>query len=124
MNAIINLGKYLYAIPFGIFGIMHFMNADDMAGMPPFGGSIMVYITGLALVAAAVSIIIGKMDKLASVLLAVLLLLFVFTMHLSGVMSGDEAQMMTSMPNLLKDTALAGAALMYASMAKDDAVIG
>ena len=58
MNAIINLGKYLYAIPMAIFGVMHFMNADAMAGMAPFGGAIMIYITGLALVAAAVSIII------------------------------------------------------------------
>ncbi len=124
MNAIINLGKYLYAIPMAIFGIMHFMNADAMAEMAPFGGAIMVYITGLALVAAAVSIIIGKMDKLASLLLALMLLIFVFSMHLPGVMSGDEAQMMTAMPALLKDTALAGAALMYASMAKDNAVIG
>ncbi len=124
MNAIINLGKYLFAIPFAIFGIMHFMNAEAMAGMTPFGGVIMVYITGLALVAAAVSIIIGKMDKLASVLLALMLLIFVFAIHLPGVMSGDEAQMMISMPNVLKDTMLAGGALMYASMAKDNAVIG
>ena len=99
MNAVINLGKYLYALPMAIFGIMHFMNADAMAGMAPFGGAIMVYITGLALVAAAVSIIIGKMDKLASVLLAVMLLIFVFAIHVPGVMSGDEAQMMTSMPS-------------------------
>lgn len=124
MNAVINLGKYLYALPMAIFGIMHFMNADAMAGMAPFGGAIMVYITGLALVAAAVSIIIGKMDKLASVLLAVMLLIFVFAIHVPGVMSGDEAQMMTSMPAMLKDIALAGGALMYASTAKDDAVIG
>ena len=126
MNAIINLGKYLYAIPFAIFGIMHFMNADAMAGMAPFGGAIMVYITGLALVAAAVSIIIGKMDKLASVLLAAMLLIFVFAMHLPGLMSaGDNEQMAQMfMTSMLKDTALAGAALMYASMAKDDSVIG
>ena len=123
MNAIINLGKYLFAIPFAIFGIMHFMNADAMAGMAP-GGVGMVYFTGAALIAAAVSIIIGKMDKLASVLLAVMLILFVLLIHLPGVMSGDEAQMMISMPALLKDFALAGGALVYAGNAKDNFVIG
>ena len=123
MNAIINLGKYIYALPFAIFGIMHFMNAGAMAGMAP-GGVAMVYFSGLALIAAAVSIIIGKMDKLASVLLAVMLILFVLLIHLPGVMSGDEAQMMSSMPNLLKDLALAGGALIYAGNAKDNAVIG
>ena len=120
MNAIINLGKYFFALPMAIFGIFHFMSADTMAEMAPFGGAIMVYITGLALIAAAVSIIIGKMDKLASVLLALMLLIFVFSIHLPGVMGGNEM----SMPSLLKDVALAGGALMYASMAKDDAVIG
>lgn len=123
MNAIIKLGKYLYAIPFALFGLMHFANAGMMAGMAP-GGVAMVYFTGAALVAAAVSILIGKMDKLAAVLLAVMLLIFVMAIHLPGVMSGDEGKMMASMPAMLKDIALAGAALMYAGMAKDDAVIG
>jgi uncharacterized membrane protein len=124
MNGIINLGKYLFALPMAIFGIMHFMNAKAMAGMAPFGGEVMVYISGAALIAAAVSIFIGKMDKLAAVLLALLLIIFVLSIHLPGVMSGDEAQMMSSMPNLLKDVALAGGALMYAGMAKDNAVVG
>lgn len=75
MNSLISLGKYLFAIPFAIFGIMHFVAADQMAAMAP-GGTIMVYVSGLCLILAAVSIILGKLDKLASVLLAVLLLLF------------------------------------------------
>ena len=65
MNAVLNLGKYLYAIPMAIFGIMHFMFADAMAGMAP-GGKFMVYFTGLALVLAGVSMVIGKYDKLAA----------------------------------------------------------
>ena len=124
MNGIINLGKYIYAIPFAIFGIMHFGNAKSMAAMAPFGGEIMVYFTGVALLAAAVSIMIGKMDKLASVLLALMLIGFVGGIHLPGVMSGVEERMMASMPNLLKDLSLAGAALMYAGVAKDKAIIG
>lgn len=124
MNAIINLGKYIYAIPFAIFGLMHFANASSMAAMAPFGGVAIVYFTGAALVAAAVSILIGKMDKLAAFLLGIMLISFVLGIHIPGVMSGDEAQMMTSMPNMLKDLSLAGAAWMYAGIAKDDAVIG
>lgn len=125
MNGIINLGKYLYALPMAIFGIFHFMNAKSMAGMTPFGGEIMVYVTGVALIAAAVSIFIGKMDKLAAVLLALMLLIFVFSIHLPGVMNAaDEGAMAMSMTSLLKDVALTGGALMYAAMAKDDAVIG
>ena len=120
MNAILGIGKYLYAIPFAIFGIFHFMGAKDMAGMA-FGSSFLVYLSGAALLAAAVSMVIGKMDKLAAVLLALFLLLTAFLVHLGPASGGDQA----ATGNFLKDIMLAGAALMYAnSVAKDNAVIG
>ena len=126
MDKVLNLGKYIFAVPFAIFGVMHLMNADAMAGMAPFGGAIIVYITGIALLAAAISIIIGKMDKLAATLLGVMLLLFVFLIHVPGVSNAaDDMAAQTSMLNLLKDLSLAGAAWMYAALgAKDNAVIG
>ncbi len=120
MNAVLNLGKFLYAIPFAVFGAFHFMNLEGMASMAP-GGKITVIISGLGLIAAAVSMIIGKLDKLASVLLAVMLLLFVALVHAKGAFSGDQG----AMSGFLKDIMLAGAALMYAkTTAKDNAVIG
>lgn len=120
MNAILNIGKYLFAIPFLIFGAFHFMNASAMAGAA-FGSEILVYISGAALIAATVSMVIGKMDKLASVLLAVFLLLTALLVHLNGATAGDQS----ATGNFLKDIMLAGAALMYAKyVAKDNAVIG
>ncbi|MBK6362047.1 MAG: DoxX family protein [Saprospiraceae bacterium] len=116
MNSLISLGKYFFAIPFAIFGIMHFVGADQMAGMAP-GGVIMVYISGLCLILAAVSIIIGKYDKLASVLLAVLLILFLIP-HFQN-LSTNEAELF----NILKNVSLAGGALLYASIAKDNSYI-
>ncbi len=122
MNALLGAGKYLFAIPFLIFGAFHFMNADAMAGMVPLpGGAIWVYLTGVALIAAAVSIFMGKMDKLATFLLGVMLLIFVLALHLKGAMAGDQ----TSTSMLLKDMAMAGGAWIYAAYAaKDNAVIG
>jgi uncharacterized membrane protein len=122
MNAILNLGKWLFAVPFLVFGVFHFLGAKDMAGMAPFGGEIMVYITGAALVAAAVSMFIGKYDKLATVLLALMLILFIVFIH--GPAAGDSSNQ-SAMPSLLKDLALAGAALLYAkNEAKDNSIIG
>ncbi len=117
MNSIISLGKYLFAIPMAVFGIMHFGAADAMAAMAP-GGKIMVYITGVALVLAAVSIVIGKIDKLASVLLGVMLLLFIIP-HAQNLAANEM-----EMANILKNIALAGGAFMYASQAKDNSYIG
>lgn len=109
MNNLPVAGKYMFAIPMAIFGIFHFMNANGMAGMVPSympGGTLWVYLTGAALVAAAVAIIIGKRAKMASQLLGLMLLLFALLIHLVAVMNGSDS----SMPSLLKDVALAGGA--------------
>ncbi|CAN1566559.1 hypothetical protein MCERE19_02937 [Spirosomataceae bacterium] len=109
------LGRFLLAVPMAIFGILHFMAADAMAGMVPLpGGVIWVYVSGFALIAAAVSIILQKKARLASSLLAVLLLIFVFAIHLPSALKGGDAGQF-SMMSLLKDLAIAGGALIYAS---------
>ena len=125
LNSITSLGKWLFIVPFAAFGIMHFMGADKMAGMVPIpGGAIWVYITGLGMLAFALSVILGKMDKLAALLLALLLLLYVVLLHLPGAMKGDEMSQMSIM-SLLKDIGLAGGALMYArGFAQDSSVVG
>lgn len=111
------VARFLFAIPMLIFGMMHFMKADMMSGMVPLpGGVFWVYLTGLGLVAAAISIFIQKYTKVACLLLAVMLMMFVLTIHLPGVMSGDEAKMQMAMPNMLKDMALAGGALLLAGI--------
>ncbi len=116
MSGLLKLGKWLYALPMLVFGVMHFLAAPDMEGMVPLpGGIFWVYLTGVALVAAAVAIFIGKMDKLAATLLGVMLLIFALSIHLPNVMGGDE----TSMISLLKDISLAGGAWLYAQMAVD-----
>lgn len=120
MNAILNLGKYLFAIPFIVFALFHFMGAEAMAPMA-FGSTILVYLTGLCLLLAGVSMLMGKMDKLATALLGVFLLLMVIFVHLGGAMDGDQA----ATGNVLKDLMLAGASWLYAGhVAKDNAVIG
>jgi len=105
------IARWLYALPFGIFGLMHFMAAGDMAGMVPIpGGVFWVYLTGAALIAACVSFIIEKQTRLAGLLLALMLIIFVLSIHLPNVMGGDQA----SMSSMFKDLALAGAALFIA----------
>ena len=108
MNVLTNqVSRYLYALPFGIFGIFHFMNASGMAGMVPIpGGVFWIYLTGLAHLAACVSIIIETKTRLAGLLLGVMLLIFALSIHLPGAIEGSQA----STSNFLKDVALAGAA--------------
>lgn len=113
MNVLTNqVSRYLYALPFGVFGILHFMNASAMAGMVPIpGGVFWIYLTGLAHLAACISIIIEKKTRLACLLLGVMLLIFVLSIQLPGLIGAEDPQtMQTFMRGFLKDTALAGAA--------------
>ncbi len=121
MKGVISLGKYLYAIPFAVFGLFHFMNAEGMAGMVPLpGGVFWVYLTGVAHFAFVISVLIGKLDKLAAVLFSLMLLIFALSIWLPQ--AGMENQ--SAMTALLKDLSLSGGALLYAAQAKDDSVIG
>lgn len=110
----------MYAIPMMIFGLMHLANGGAMSGMVPSYlpfGIVWVYITGIALIAAAISIIIGKKDKLSALLLGIMLVLFALTIHLPGTFNPETAMM--SMPMLLKDTALAGASFLISGLGND-----
>ena len=108
------LGKYLYTVPFVWFGIQHFTNAAALAGMVPIpGGSLWVYLTGVCLLAASVSVYTGKHTVLAMNLLGLLLLLIVVTIHVPGIMGGGAGTWMTPM---VHTTGLAGGAFVLAGV--------
>lgn len=113
------VARILFALPFLVFGLMHFVGADSMAGMVPVpGGVFWVYLTGVAMVAAAVAIISARMASLACLLLACLLLVYVVTMHIPQAMSTDPGAQQMGMIGALKDIGLMGAALSFAGIFK------
>lgn len=103
------IAEIVFALVIGMFGANHFMKTDMMAGYIPSympgDASIWVYITGAALILAAIAIIINMQKTLACYLLAAMLLVFVFTLHLKPAMDGN-------LGSLLKDTAMAMAAIL------------
>ncbi|MBN1637736.1 MAG: DoxX family membrane protein [Ignavibacteriales bacterium] len=111
------IAKIIYAIPMLAFGIMHFIYADAMTGaVPSFipGGIFWVYLTGIALVTAAISIVTGILTRPASLLLALMLFIFMVTIHLPGMFSETTRQ--ASMLPFLKDMGLAAGALLIAGL--------
>jgi len=76
----------------------------------------MVYFTGLALIAGAISIVIKKKAALAALLLGVFFILTALSVHLKSLMGGDEM----AMPMLLKDIALAGGAFFMSGVFKKE----
>lgn len=116
------LARLLFAIPFGVFGIIHFMAGSEMAGMVPEfipGSGVWVYLTGAALMGACVSIVAQIRVALVCYLLAGLLLVFAFTVHLPGALSENP----NAISNLLKDLSLAGGALFLAALYSENSGI-
>jgi putative oxidoreductase len=118
-NSIISrIGVILYALVIAFFGINHFLHGTGMQNSVPrfIPYSIFwVYLTGGLLIAAAIAFLINKQVRLAGLLLAVFLILIVLTVHLPAVMdSAGDSRVSIAMTNLIKDTGLAGAALIIA----------
>jgi uncharacterized membrane protein len=109
-----------------VFGIYHFRHPKELLiYIPAFvpGGIIWVYFVGGAFILAALAFITNRLVGLAGYLLAVLLFIFVLTVHLPNYLnSGDPDMRQIALVNLLKDTALAAFALYIASNARGQRV--
>jgi len=121
MNKFLLTGRILFALPFGIFGLNHFLITEVFVGqMTSFipGAGFTVILTGMALIAACTSIIINKYVRLSCILLAVLLLLFILSIHIPNLIYMTDKAL--PMINLLKDTSLLGGALMIAGLSEEE----
>lgn len=118
MNQLKELGRLLYGIPMIVFGVFHFVNMRSLSTIVPAiipGDTFWVILTGAALIAAGVSIVIKKQVRMTCYFLAVMLLVFVFLVHLPGALNGE----MLAINSLLKDAALSGGAIMLGQAYKD-----
>ena len=117
MKNLTAIGRILFALPFAVFGLNHFIMVDFFTGMLSSfipGTSFTIVLTGIALIAASISIIIKKYIRLSCILLAILLFIFITSIHIPRLF--DDATRMISLFALLKDTALMGGALMIAGI--------
>ena len=111
------IGRILFALPFGIFGLNHFVMVDFFTGMLTSfipGTGFTVLLTGVFLILASISIIINKFARLSCYLLSALLLIFILSIHVPGLFGEGQAANMALM-QLLKDTSLMGGALLLAT---------
>jgi putative oxidoreductase len=113
-TSMINIARILFAIPFLIFGAMHLLYAKAMVAVVPAfipGGILWVYLTGIVLVVTALSFITNIQIKIAGYCLAGMLLVFILTIHIPGIVSKNPVIVRWSMLALLKDFCLAAAAI-------------
>jgi putative oxidoreductase len=117
MKKITTLGRLLFAIPFALFGINHFLMTDYYLGVLtsfiPLGAYTII-LTGIMLIAASISIITQKFVKFSTIMLAILLFLFIVTIHIPHLFT--DADKTATIIALLKDISLMGGSLMIAGI--------
>jgi uncharacterized membrane protein len=85
IGRVLVLGPVCEAVALAIFAAEHFLFAHDLAGAVPRwlpGPLFWTYFVGVALVAAAISLIVWRHVRWSALLLALLFLIFVATIHL------------------------------------------
>jgi len=121
MKKLTMIGRILFAIPFGLFGINHFLMLDYYLGMltsfVPLGAYTII-LTGIMLIAASISIITKRFVKISTLMLSLLLLVFIFTIHVPHLFS--DADKTTTIVALLKDISLMGGSLMIAGIYSEE----
>ncbi len=121
MKKMTTIGRILFAMPFALFGINHFLMTDYYVGMLtsfiPLGAYTII-LTGIMLIAASISIISGKLIKLSTILLAILLFLFIITIHIPHLISDTDKT--STIIALLKDISLMGGSLMIAGFYSEE----
>jgi uncharacterized membrane protein len=125
MKKMTNIGRIIFAIPFAIFGINHFVMKDYYLGMItsfiPLGAYTII-LTGIMLIAASISIISKKFVKFSTITLAILLFVFITTIHIPHLFSGADKTI--TLVALLKDISLMGGSLMIAGIYSEEEEAG
>src|ERR1035437_9609197 len=123
MKNLTTIGRILFALPFAIFGLNHFLFLNFYMGnyssFIPLGPYTIV-LTGVFMLMASVSIIINKYIELSTILLAILLFIFIITIHIPGLFQVDQFKV--ALIELLKDTSLMGGSLLISGMVRESKV--
>jgi uncharacterized membrane protein len=117
MKNLTTIGRILFAIPFALFGINHFLMLNYYLGMltsfVPLGAYTII-LTGIMLIAVSVSIITKILVKFSTLMLAILLFIFIITIQIPHLIT--DADKTITIIALLKDISLMGGSLMISGI--------
>jgi putative oxidoreductase len=121
MKKLTTIGRILFAIPFALFGINHFLMLNYYLGMltsfVPLGAYTII-LTGIMLIVASISIITKVLVKFSTLILALLLFIFIITIHIPHLFT--DADKTITIIALLKDISLMGGSLMIAGIYSEE----
>lgn len=115
------IGRILFAFPFALFGINHFLMTDYYVGMLTSfvpQGAYTIILVGLLLIGASISIISKKYVRISTIMLACLLFIFIVTIHIPHLFHDEDKT--ATIIGLLKDISLMGGSLMIAGIYSEE----
>jgi uncharacterized membrane protein len=115
LDEIMPFGRLFLAIPLAVFGTEHFTNAADIANIVPRwlpAHAFWVYLVGIALIAAALSITVQIQSTLAATLLGAMFFSFVLLIDIPGLLTHPSNRFFWALT--LREIAFSGGALAYA----------
>lgn len=118
MNTLLTLGRYLFPLSFLMYVGLHLAAPEVGAGFVPSwlpAPLFWNYFTGLLILAFIVSCLLGKYDRLATVLMALYVLLMIFLVHIPRAATSEN-----DMLNIFRNLMVIGALLVYARYATRD----
>jgi uncharacterized membrane protein len=119
MHPILAFGRWLFPLSFLLYVGLHFGKPETGAAFVPDWLPFPLawnYATGVLILAFIVSCLIGKLDKLATVLMALYVFLMILLVHLPRA-GENELEMVNAFRNVM----VVGALLVYARYATRDA---
>jgi uncharacterized membrane protein len=115
IDKILTLGPLFFALPMAVFVTQHFTEAKAVATLVPSwipGQLFWKYFVGTALVAASASIVVRKHARLAAILLAIMLVLFVLLLHVPSIIA--DPKNLIAWAIALRDVAFSAGAMAFA----------
>jgi uncharacterized membrane protein len=115
LDKIMPFGRLFLAMPLAVFGTEHLTNTAAIATIVPRwlpAHTFWVYLVGIALIAAALSITLQIQSSLAATLLGAMLFLFVLLIHIPNILANAGNRIFWAVG--LRDISFSGGAFAYA----------
>jgi uncharacterized membrane protein len=115
LDKIMPFGRLFLAIPMAVFGTEHLTDTADIANLVPTwmpAHTFWVYLVGIALIAAALSITVTIQSRLAAMLLGAMFCCFVLLIHVPNIVATAGNRIFWAIG--LRDIAFSGGAFAFA----------
>jgi uncharacterized membrane protein len=120
-DRIISFGPLFFAVPYAVFGMQHFSESSVVIGAVPAwlpAHHFWLYLVGVANIAAALSLITGKLARLAAPLLGLMMFLFVALIYIPDVFQEPRNRFVIAL--FFRDGSLCAGALALAATLNAD----